>query len=110
MLHLLITCEIFLFNLFLLMEMKRNKNKIIACTILITLLLNDKGLKIFFLLLCQSIDVLSRIVYTVLCEDAFSIDFFGATPIRILDTLPKAVKLTLSLTTLSIMTFATTID
>ncbi len=45
MLHLLVTCEIFLFNLFLLMEMKHNKNKIIACTILITLLLNDIGLK-----------------------------------------------------------------
>ncbi len=49
MLHLLVTCEIFLFNLFLLTEMKRNKNKIPACTILITLLLNDIGLKnIFF--------------------------------------------------------------
>ncbi len=34
---------------FLLMKMKHNKNKIIACTILITLLLSDIGLKkIFF--------------------------------------------------------------
>ncbi len=33
---------------FLLMEMKHNKNKIIACTILITLLLSDIGLKKYF--------------------------------------------------------------
>jgi hypothetical protein len=43
-----VTCEIFLFNLFLLMEMKHYKNKIITCTILITLLLSDIGLKFFF--------------------------------------------------------------
>jgi hypothetical protein len=39
----------FFFNLFLLMKMKHSKNKIKACTILITLLLSDIGLKnIFF--------------------------------------------------------------
>ncbi len=42
--------KFFLFNLFLLMEMKHDKNKIIACTILITLLLSDIGLKNIFLL------------------------------------------------------------
>ena len=41
--------KFFLFNLFLLMEMKHYKNKIITCTILIALLLSDIGLKnIFF--------------------------------------------------------------
>ena len=58
--------KFFLFNLFLLMKMKHSKNKIIACTILITLLLSDIGQKNIFLLLCQSIDVLSRFLYTEL--------------------------------------------
>ncbi len=40
--------KFFLFNLFLLMKMKHSKNKIIACTILITLLLYDIGLKKYF--------------------------------------------------------------
>ena len=44
-----VTCEIFLFNLFLLMEMKHYKNKIITCTILITLLLSAQDkINIFF--------------------------------------------------------------
>ncbi len=47
--------------------MKHNKNKIIAGTILITLLLSDIGQKkIFFFLPCQSIDVLSRFICTAL--------------------------------------------
>ncbi len=40
--------KIFLFNLFLLMKMKHNKNKIIACTILITLLLSDRTKKYIY--------------------------------------------------------------
>jgi hypothetical protein len=38
----------FLFNLFLLMKMKNEKNKIMACTILIKLLLSGIGLKTHF--------------------------------------------------------------
>ena len=60
-----VTCEIFLFNLFLLMEMKHYKNKIRTCTILITLLLSAQD-KFFFLLPPQSVDVLSRFIYTAL--------------------------------------------
>ncbi len=51
----------------LLMKLKHNKNKIIACAILITLLLSDIGLKNIFLLLYQFIDVLSRFLHTALC-------------------------------------------
>jgi hypothetical protein len=40
---------------------------IIACTILITLLLSDIGVKEYFLLLCLSVDVHSRFFYTPLC-------------------------------------------
>jgi hypothetical protein len=50
----------------LLMEMKHYKNKIITCTILIALLLSDIGLKIFFFLPPQSVDVLSRFIDTAL--------------------------------------------
>ena len=46
----------FIFNLFLLMKMKYEK-KIIACTMLITLLLSDIGLKNHFLLPCLPVDV-----------------------------------------------------
>ncbi len=60
-----VTCEIFLFNMFLLMEMKHYKNKIITCTILITLLLSDRTKKKIFLP-PQSVDVLSRFIYTAL--------------------------------------------
>ncbi len=48
------------------MEMKHYKNKIITCTILITLLLSDIGLKNIFFLPPQSVDVLSRFIYTAL--------------------------------------------
>ncbi len=49
------------------MEMKHYKNKIITCTILITLLLSDIGLKNnYFFLPPQSVDVLSRFIYTAL--------------------------------------------
>ena len=61
-----VTSEIFLFNLFLLIEMKNYKNKIITCTILIAMLLRDIGLKNIFFLPPQSVDVLSRFIYTAL--------------------------------------------
>ncbi len=48
------------------MEMKHYKNKIITCTIMIALLLSDIGLKNIFFLPPQSVDVLSRFIYTAL--------------------------------------------